>query len=182
MLTSIKKFTKTFLAKVLIGIIILPFLFWGMGDVFNTGNQNVIVTIDKKKISVQEFVSYLGRLNLNEKQRQDLKKTDLFEKILSDYIGKKIIVLEINDLGVKLTDSSLRNIVISDATFFKDGKFSRTVYEKFLLESQMSAPLFEQNIAEQEKKRQLLKYLSEGTDVPNFLIEKSVTGKSNKKN
>jgi peptidyl-prolyl cis-trans isomerase D len=173
MLTSIKKFTKTFLAKVLIGIIILPFLFWGMGDVFNTGNQNVIVTIDKKKISVQEFVSYLGRLNLNEKQRQDLKKTDLFEKILSDYIGKKIIVLEINDLGVKLTDSSLRNIVISDATFFKDGKFSRTVYEKFLLESQMSAPLFEQNIAEQEKKRQLLKYLSEGTDVPNFLIEKS---------
>ena len=85
MLTSIKKFTKTFLAKVLIGIIILPFLFWGMGDVFNTGNQNVIVTIDKKKISVQEFVSYLGRLNLNEKQRQDLKKTDLFEKILSHF-------------------------------------------------------------------------------------------------
>ena len=35
----------------------------------------------------------------------------------------------------------------------------------------MSATLFEKNIAEQEKKRKLLSYLSEGTTVPYFLIE-----------
>ena len=31
--------------------------------------------------------------------------------------------------------------------------------------------MFEKNIAEQEKKRQLLSYLSEGTVIPYFLIE-----------
>ena len=68
MLTSIKKKTTSFLAKVLIVIIILPFLFWGMGDVFRGGNQNVLATIDSEKISAQGFVEYLNRLNLNDQQ------------------------------------------------------------------------------------------------------------------
>jgi hypothetical protein len=40
-----------------------------------------------------------------------------------------------------------------------------------LLESGVSAPVFEQNIAEQEKKRQLLTFLSEGVNLPEFMIE-----------
>ena len=65
MLTSIRKVTLSFLAKVLIAIIILPFVFWGMGDVFRTGNQNILVTIGSEKFSVQSFVEYVNRLNLN---------------------------------------------------------------------------------------------------------------------
>ena len=57
MLTSIKKATSSFFTKVLIGLIILPFVFWGMGDVFRTGNQNVLVNIDAEKIGVQNFVN-----------------------------------------------------------------------------------------------------------------------------
>ena len=172
MLTSIRKVTTSFLAKVLIGIIILPFLFWGMGDVFRTGNQNVIVTIDSEKVSAQDFIEYISRLNLNEQQRNNLVKTDLLDRILSDYIGKRIINLEIADQGINLNNQSLREIIISDETFQKDSKFSRTVYEKFLLESGVSATMFEQNIAEQEKKRQLLTFLSEGIKLPEFLIQK----------
>ena len=66
MATSIGKLSKSFFIKLLVGIIILPFVFWGMGDVFRGGNQNVIATIDSKKVSTQEFVNYLNRLNLNE--------------------------------------------------------------------------------------------------------------------
>jgi hypothetical protein len=39
-----------------------------MGDVFRGGNQNVIATVDSTKISTQEFVNYINRLNLKEKQ------------------------------------------------------------------------------------------------------------------
>ena len=69
MLTSIKKFTKSFLAKVLIGIIMLAFVFVGTGDLFRTGNQNVLVTIDSEKISAQSFVDYVNRLNLKEQSK-----------------------------------------------------------------------------------------------------------------
>ena len=68
MATSIGKLSKSFFIKLLVGIIILPFVFWGMGDVFRGGNQNVIATIDSKKVSTQEFMTYLNRLNLNEEQ------------------------------------------------------------------------------------------------------------------
>jgi peptidyl-prolyl cis-trans isomerase D len=172
MLTSIKKFTASFLAKVLIGIIILPFIFWGMGDVFNTGNQNILVKIDSEKVTAQNFVEYVNRLNLNEEQRNNLAKNDLLDRILSDYIGKKIIALEIIDQGINLNNQSLKQIITNDETFRENNKFSRIEYEKFLLESGLSAPLFEQNIAEQEKKRQLLTFLSEGINLPQFLIKK----------
>ena len=88
MATSIAKLSKSFFIKLLVGIIILPFVFWGMGDVFRGGNQNVIATIDSKKVSTQEFVNYVNRLNLNEEQIKNLSKTDLIEQILSEYIGK----------------------------------------------------------------------------------------------
>ena len=172
MLTSITKLTKSFLAKVLIGIIILPFVFWGMGDVFRTGNQNIVVTIDSEKITAQNFIEYVNRLNLKEQQRNNLAKTDLLDRILSDYIGKKIIALEINQHGININNQSLKEIIVSDETFKKNNKFSRTEYEKFLLESRLSAAMFEQNIAEQEKKRQLLTFLSEGINLPEFLIKK----------
>jgi peptidyl-prolyl cis-trans isomerase D len=172
MLTSIKKITTSFLAKVLIGIIILPFLFWGMGDVFRGGNQNILATIDSEKISAQTFTQYLSKLNLNNKQREDLSKSDLLDKILSDYIGKKIISLEIKNQGINLSNQSLKEIITSDEIFSEDGKFSRTKYEKFLLESGISAPIFEKNIAEQEKKRQLLTFLSDGILLPEILIKK----------
>ena len=172
MLTSIRKATTSILAKVLIAIIILPFLFWGMGDVFRTGNQNVVATIESEKISAQSFAEYVNRLNLSEQQRSTIAKTDLLDRILSDYVGKKIIALEIIDQGVNLNNQSLKGIITTDKTFKKDNKFSRTKYEKFLLESGISAPVFEQNIAAQEKKRQLLTFLSEGINLPEFLVER----------
>ena len=172
MLTSIGKFSKSFFVKLLVGIIILPFVFWGMGDVFRGGNQNVIASIDSEKVSTQEFVDYLRRLNLNEEQIKNLPKTDLIEKILSEYIGKRVMALEIKKLGITVNDESLRNIIKNDKMFFKDNKFSRTEYEKFLIKSGVTAPVFEANIAEQEKRRQFLSSLSGGIVIPEILVVK----------
>ena len=60
-----------------------------MGDVFRGGSQNVVAKIESEKISTQEFVNYIKILGLDAKQTANLKTTDLTEKILSNYIGKK---------------------------------------------------------------------------------------------
>ena len=172
MSTSIGKLSKSFFVKLLVGIIILPFVFWGMGDVFRGGNQNVIATIESDKISTQEFVNYVNRLNLNEEQIKNLPKTDLVEQILSDFIGKKVMSLEIEKLGIVVNDNALRDIIKNDKSFFKDGSFSRTEYEKFLIKSGITAPQFEANIVDQEKRRQFLSALAGGIVVPEILIEK----------
>ena len=171
MTTSIGKLSKSFFVKLLVGIIILPFVFWGMGDVFTGGNQNVIATIDSKKVSTQEFVTYLNRLNLNEEQIKNLPKTDLIEQILSEYIGRQVMALEIKQSGITVGDNSLRNIIKNEKLFFKDNKFSRTEYEKFLLKSSMTAPAFEANIVEQESRRQLLGSIAGGIVIPETLVK-----------
>ena len=171
MLNSIKKYSKTFFFKVLIGIIIMPFLFWGMGDVFSGGSQNVVAKIDSDKVSTRDFVNYLRSLNLSDQERKNISKTNLIERILSDYIGKKVLALELEDMNVVISDETLKNIIINDKTFFKDNKFSRTEYEKFLITSKLTAPFFETNIAAQEKKRQLLSFLSDGVKIPSFLVQ-----------
>tara|TARA_A100001011_G_scaffold363297_1_gene413091 strand:+ start:712 stop:2166 length:1455 start_codon:yes stop_codon:yes gene_type:complete len=171
MATSIRKLTKSFFVKILVGIIILPFVFWGMGDVFRGGNQNVIATVDSKKISTQEFMDYLNRLNLNKEEISSLKDSDLIEKILSEYIGRKVMALEIEQSGIMVSDNSLRDIIKNDKLFFKNDKFSRTEYEKFLLKSNVTAPDFEKNIVEQESRRQFLSFLAGGITVPDILVE-----------
>jgi len=172
MTTSIGKLSKSFFLKLLVAIIILPFVFWGMGDVFRGGNQNVIATVDSDKINTQEFLNYINQLNLNEEQLKNLSKTDLVEQILSDYIGKRVMSLEIKKLGVVISDNALRNLIKNDKSFFKDKKFSRTEYEKFLIKSGITAPQFETNIVEQEKRRQFLSSLAGGIVIPEILIEK----------
>ena len=172
MATSIGKLSKSFFIKLLVGIIILPFVFWGMGDVFRGGNQNVIATIDSKKVSTQEFVNYVNRLNLNEDQIKNLPKTDLIEQILSEYIGRKVMALEIEKNDIVVSDNALRGIIKNDKLFFKNDKFSRTEYEKFLIKSGITAPQFEANIVEQEKRRQFLSSLAGGIVVPEILVKK----------
>jgi len=171
MTRSIAKTSKSLLLKIIVGILILPFLFWGMGDIFRGGNQNIVATIDKEKIHSQEFVNFLNRLNLSDQEIIEIKNGTLIQKILSEYIGKKIIDLEIDYYNIVISDKSLKEIIVNDETFFKDGKFSRTEYEKFLISNNITAPILENNILEQEKKRQLLSYLSDGVIIPDFLTE-----------
>ena len=178
MSTSIGKLSKSFFVKLLVGIIILPFVFWGMGDVFRGGNQNVIVTIDSDKVSTQEFANHLNRLNLSEDQIKNLPKTDLMNQILKEFVGRKVMALEIEKLGIIISDNSLRSIIKNDKLFFKDDQFSRTEYEKFLLKSGITAPTFEANIVQQESRRQLLSSLAGGILVPDSLV-KNVFEKEN---
>ena len=65
MLNKLRGFTKTKLAGVLIGIIIIPFVFWGMGSVFSGGNTNNVAKIDNTSISTQDYVDHINQSGLN---------------------------------------------------------------------------------------------------------------------
>ena len=88
MLNSIRKFSSSPYAKILMAIVILPFVLWGMGDVFRGGNINTIVEIDNKKIPTQEFVNHINRLNL---QGENLSE-EIFQQELTNFIAKNILL------------------------------------------------------------------------------------------
>ena len=171
MIASIGKFSKSFMAKVLVAIIALPFVLWGMGDVFRSGNQNVIAEINEVKVSTKEFMEYLQAVNITREEIQNKGKEKIVNDVLTNYISEKIIFIETKEKGIRVTDSSLKKILISDKEFQKDCKFLRTKYEKFLLTKGFSAPEYEKSILNFETKGQLLSYYSGGIKLPNFLID-----------
>ncbi len=60
MIGSFRNFAKTKFAGILVFIMIIPFVFWGMGSMFSSGNTNNIAKINKTNISTQEFIDYLN--------------------------------------------------------------------------------------------------------------------------
>ena len=75
MLGTIRKFSNSIFAKIFLFIVAIPFVFWGMGDLFSVGNKNTIVKIGKDKISTKEFVNYI-EINLPSQQNLDSNTID----------------------------------------------------------------------------------------------------------
>ena len=63
MIGTFRKFSSSIYAKILLGIIVIPFVFWGMGNTFFSGNKNVIVSIDKEKYSIEEFTRFIQKFS-----------------------------------------------------------------------------------------------------------------------
>ena len=62
MLNKLRNFSKGKLAGVLVGIIIIPFVFWGMGSVFSGGNKNSIAKINNHNVSTQDFSDFINNI------------------------------------------------------------------------------------------------------------------------
>ena len=61
MLSKLRNFSKSKPAILLIVIIIIPFVFWGMGSVFSGGNTNNVAKINNKNISTQDFIKHINQ-------------------------------------------------------------------------------------------------------------------------
>ena len=167
MLGSFRKFSSSLFAKIFLFIVAIPFVFWGMGPLFTGGNLNVIVQIGKDKIATQEFTEFLRYRATDD----EMLNINSIEKFLSSFIGEKLMDKEIKDFNIRLSDNSLGAIIKNEEIFQKNNKFSRTKYEKFLVENSLTAVALEANISKNNRKEQLLEFVSGGIVPPNFLVD-----------
>ena len=181
MLNSFRNFTKSFWAKLLLIIIIIPFIFWGMGGVFRGGAQNTVAKINNYNISTKDFEEYIYSLNLNPEIIKKNIDNSMIEELLSGLINKNTLSLQSKDLDLVLSDKILSGIIKKDEKFFdKKNQFSRTKYEKFLLSNNFSAALYEKNLKNEVTNKLLFNYVSGGVFPPSFLV-KNVYDYQNKK-
>ncbi len=173
MLSNLRIFSKSKLAGVLVAIIIVPFVFWGMGSVFSTGNTNNVAKINNETISTKDFVNHISQTGLSQDYiRKNLDK-NILEEILSELVSDRLLKMEIEELNVRMSEKSLAKIIKSNIMFTDDGsKFSRLKYEKFLLEQNISAHEYEKRFKNNELKKNLFKYISGGIISPLFLKNK----------
>ena len=173
MLNKLRGFSNTKLAGVVVAIIIVPFVFWGMGSVFSGGNTNNVAKINNETISTKDFVNYLNQSGLNNEIIKKNIDNNILEEILTQLISNKLLEMEINNLKVTISDEVLVNKIKSNKAFLDNKKnFSRLKYEKFLLEKNLTAPDFESRLKNQELKKKLFEYISGGIESPYFLKNK----------
>jgi len=173
MISSFRNFAKTKFAGLLVFIIIIPFVFWGMGGMFSSGNTNSVAKINNHNISTQEFIDYLNSSGVPEKTIRENLDKNIVEELLSGLISTTLIDLEIKNFELIISEITLLK-KIKENKNFKDenGSFQRIKYEKFLLENNLSAPSFEQRLRDRELQKNLFDYIGAGTIQPQFLVNK----------
>jgi len=170
MLNNIRNFSKTWFAKILLVIIVIPFVFWGMGGVFSGGNTNNIAKINNQSISTQDFMNHLNSSRITLETIKDNLNNNILEEILGELISKKMIQLEEQDLNLIISDKILKKRIKENENFLDENKkFSRTKYEKFLLSSNITAVDFETKLRNSELKKNLFSYIVGGIKSPTFL-------------
>ena len=173
MISSFRNFAKTKFAGLLVFIMIIPFVFWGMGSMFNSGNTNNIAKINKTNISTQEFIDYLNRSGIPQETIRKNLDSNIIEELLSGLVSKTLLDLEVKDFDILFSEKTLLKKIKKNKNFLdENGIFQRIKYEKFLLENNQTAPQFEQRLKSREVQKNLFDYIGAGTVSPQFLVNK----------
>tara|TARA_B100000282_G_scaffold82016_1_gene57050 strand:- start:150 stop:1553 length:1404 start_codon:yes stop_codon:yes gene_type:complete len=173
MINKFKSITNSKFSWIIVALIAIPFVFWGMGDVFTKGNSNNVAKINNSTISVSDFINHINQSGLNENIIRENLDKNIFEDLLSVLISQKLMEMEINNLSLNFSDKTLKEKIINNQNFFdNNNNFSRTKYEKFLLENNLSAGEFENRLKSNELQKVLFNYINGGLVIPKFLVKK----------
>ena len=182
MINPFKNFTKKKIGGLLlILVIIIAFGFGGFGGGFSTGNQNNIAKINNTNISTQDFMDYLNQSGLSQQVIKENIDKNIIEELLSSLVSLTLLDLEIKDLNLVVSKEIIVEKLKKNKNFLdENGKFQRTLYEKFLLTNNMNAVMYEIKLKKNLLQKELFTYISGGAKSPKFLTEKYFKEKNRK--
>src|SRR5208283_3319103 len=163
MLETMRKHARFF--YVLFIIVILSFIFWGVGTVDKSGAPSV-AEIGKEKITAEEFWRSYDqmRTTLRETYKDQFneemeKKLNLKEVVLGNLIAERVLAVAASDIGVTVTDQELQDVITHEPAFTRDGVFNRDIYFRVLQLQRQTPEMFESSLRRQlisAKMRQLI--------------------------
>jgi peptidyl-prolyl cis-trans isomerase D len=155
MLSSLRKFSETLTAKIFIVLIALSFVFWGINDFYKSNYNSSIAEINGDEISFNEFTKEYSKIirNNNIKSQKLAIEKNIHIIAISNIISEKLLKIHAKNLGI-LIDETVIAIEIKNNNEFKEKEiFSRTKYEKFLLERNINSKILEEQINRNLKKK-----------------------------
>ena len=162
MLSSLRKFSETIIAKIFIALIALSFVFWGINDFFRSSYSNSVAEIDGEEISFNQFINEFNKIIRNnniESEKVAISK-NIHILAISNIVSEKLLKNHSKKLGVIIDDITIA-IEIKNNREFKDKEsFSRTKYEKFLLEKNINSKILEDQIDRNLKKKIITESIS----------------------
>ena len=147
MLQEIRDRASTWVAYVIIGLLVLSFALWGIQEYFGGGAGQPVAKVNDNEITQAEFSNQL-------QQRKQMLRSVLGADYDRQYADESIIRKEVSDAGFQTSDESLINSIQKIPQFQTDGKFDAERYERLLQLQGYSKAQFESELREQGKLQQ----------------------------
>jgi peptidyl-prolyl cis-trans isomerase D len=158
---------------ILIIVIIIAFGFGGFGGGFLSNNQNNLAKINKTNVTSQDLIDFINRSGIAQETIQKNINNNIIEELLTGLVSNLLLSFEIEDFDMTISQNSLSDKIKLNNNFNdNNGNFERLKYEKFLLENNISAPLFEKRLKDRELQKKLFDFIGAGTVSPKFLTKK----------
>lgn len=167
MLDGIRANAQSWGVKLAFGIIIIVFVFWGIGSY--TGPKGYVATVNDMHITEIEFQKVYGSMEQNLRASYPdltpelLKGLQLEQQVLQRLVMKKLLESEAERIGLEISPYELR-LAVQDMPYFlnKDGKFDKDEYLRVLKASGLTPAQFESGLREDMLPEKLQELLTAG--------------------
>ncbi|HET9679037.1 MAG TPA: SurA N-terminal domain-containing protein, partial [Gammaproteobacteria bacterium] len=162
MLQSIRDRTSGWVAVAIIGLLIIPFAFWGIGDYFGLVATNSVATVNGQEISQgsfqQRYQNQYQRLAQIFGERFDpemIDESQLRRETLKQMINRMLLMQQVEEGGYAVSDEQLIAKIQEYPQFSQNGEFSMERYRTQLSFSGLTPALFERGLRRDLKVQQL---------------------------
>lgn len=173
MMDRLREGVNSLAIKIILVIIMLSFVFAGIGSYLVGGNVNAIAKVDGKEITRNQFEqAYQNERNQMQAQYGDsflnlLGNADYVEtlrkSVLEKMINDEVIALQAKKLGLTVPNSEIKTAILSMAEFQKDGQFDTELYQSLLRRSGFTPDSFASYLSRDLLKQQVITSI-EATD------------------
>jgi peptidyl-prolyl cis-trans isomerase D len=179
MLNALRKQAGSWVVKALLLLLVVSFAVWGIGDVFYGGSQNpAVAMVGESEISVNELSEAFNRSLRNLQQRvgaqidrEQAIQLGVMQQALQDLITRRLVDLRARDMGLTVTDDTLRELVMTDPMFQAAGRFDRVRFEQLLLANGLTEEDYLASLRQDVVRGALTDGLSGAAVVPQALVD-----------
>ncbi|MEW6161767.1 MAG: SurA N-terminal domain-containing protein [Nitrospirota bacterium] len=173
MLKMMRKHAKYF--YVLFFIVILSFIFWGIGTVDKTGGRGIVAEVGRYKITAEEYwrtyenVSRFYREIYRDKFDEEMeKKMNLKEKVLDSMIDEKVLLIAAKNAGIGISDEELHEAITHEPAFMKNGVFDKDIYLNRLRLNRITVEAYENSKRLELTLNKMRRLIELSVDVPDI--------------
>ena len=137
MLDIIRNMVSSIFGKILLGLMVLSFALWGVGDILTSGSSQLAAKVGNQKITLNEFYYNFQNAISNFNASLDKKITvaeahqeNIDKLVINEIVYDKMILefAEINDIYI--SEKILKKIIKSQPQFLNDdGSFNKIKYQ-----------------------------------------------------
>jgi hypothetical protein len=173
MLKSMRKHAKYF--YVLFVLVILSFIFWGVGGIDQPSTVPVAV-IGEETITVDEYWrAYQNAMDLYRdiyKEKFDEEKLGLKQNVLNSLVAERVLYVAAEQAGLAISDSELQEAIMNEPAFMRDGRFNRQVYLRALELNRITPGAYEESKRRDLMGEKMKRLIEESVDLTPSELEK----------